>query len=48
MGRRIDTLRRDGTVLHRLLEDVGPEATRAGDVRFVSRFPTPVDGELRA
>lgn len=52
--------RRDGTVVHRLLEDVGPEAAAAveaeaarltewlGDVRITPRFKTPLQAELAA
>jgi hypothetical protein len=52
--------RKDGEVVVRLLEDIGREATEKvgkeaaalrrlmGDVRFIPRFPTPLDRELRA
>lgn len=52
--------RKDGTLAYRLLEDVGVQVVAAieeeaaeleawiGDVRFVPRFPTPLDRELRA
>jgi Winged helix DNA-binding domain len=51
--------RRDGEVVHRLLEDIGRSATAAvekaafqiqefvGDIRYTPRFPTPLERELR-
>jgi hypothetical protein len=51
--------RRDGEIVHRLLEDVGREAGGAvatavgalrqlvGDIRYTPRFPTPLERELR-